>query len=353
MKTGRNDPCPCGSGKKLKHCCLRAAQTTPAAPKPPAESLQLASAWLQERHRAAFATALEELLQKVSPRQTTITPRQLDAQTSAVIQTNLVEWLIAEGEWSLRGIRQRVRDTLLGPGGPELEASQSRWIEQLGLRPLRLYEVTDVMPGVQMTLRDALDPGVAPVVVQERSGTQTMRVGTQIAGRIMQVNGHHELSGAAYSFSTLAGPRLLAQLREPTRQPGPASLAIMAAWLAQYLGPSGLPQIRHPQTGEAILLVIDHYEVPDWTVLTTLLDACPELDRDPDDGWDRRIESGGGRGRSIAYIHQGSSRNRLEILYQTQGQADAGRSWFDSLAGPAVKFLTRERTDLVGLTKHG
>lgn len=24
MKPGRNDPCPCGSGKKYKHCCLRA-----------------------------------------------------------------------------------------------------------------------------------------------------------------------------------------------------------------------------------------------------------------------------------------------------------------------------------------
>lgn len=24
---GRNDPCPCGSGRKHKHCCLRAAVT--------------------------------------------------------------------------------------------------------------------------------------------------------------------------------------------------------------------------------------------------------------------------------------------------------------------------------------
>jgi uncharacterized protein YecA (UPF0149 family) len=24
-KTGRNDPCPCGSGKKFKKCCLGAA----------------------------------------------------------------------------------------------------------------------------------------------------------------------------------------------------------------------------------------------------------------------------------------------------------------------------------------
>ncbi|MBE0511389.1 MAG: SEC-C domain-containing protein, partial [Gammaproteobacteria bacterium] len=26
MKTGRNDPCPCGSGKKYKQCCLQADQ---------------------------------------------------------------------------------------------------------------------------------------------------------------------------------------------------------------------------------------------------------------------------------------------------------------------------------------
>lgn len=25
-KVGRNEPCPCGSGKKFKKCCLRAAQ---------------------------------------------------------------------------------------------------------------------------------------------------------------------------------------------------------------------------------------------------------------------------------------------------------------------------------------
>ena len=24
MKVGRNDPCPCGSGKKYKHCCYAA-----------------------------------------------------------------------------------------------------------------------------------------------------------------------------------------------------------------------------------------------------------------------------------------------------------------------------------------
>jgi len=32
MTPGRNDPCPCGSGKKYKHCCLRAAADSADSP---------------------------------------------------------------------------------------------------------------------------------------------------------------------------------------------------------------------------------------------------------------------------------------------------------------------------------
>ena len=34
MKPGKNDPCPCGSGKKYKHCCEGRAVSHPAAPAP-------------------------------------------------------------------------------------------------------------------------------------------------------------------------------------------------------------------------------------------------------------------------------------------------------------------------------
>lgn len=33
MKPGRNDPCPCGSGRKLKRCCGEAPTGTRAAGK--------------------------------------------------------------------------------------------------------------------------------------------------------------------------------------------------------------------------------------------------------------------------------------------------------------------------------
>jgi tetratricopeptide (TPR) repeat protein len=34
-KTGRNDPCPCGSGKKYKQCCLRKDEAAALAAAPP------------------------------------------------------------------------------------------------------------------------------------------------------------------------------------------------------------------------------------------------------------------------------------------------------------------------------
>jgi hypothetical protein len=31
MAVGRNEPCPCGSGKKYKHCCALKSQKSPLA----------------------------------------------------------------------------------------------------------------------------------------------------------------------------------------------------------------------------------------------------------------------------------------------------------------------------------
>ena len=44
-KTGRNQPCPCGSGKKYKHCCLERDRASPleASRHPPAHLPDLAT----------------------------------------------------------------------------------------------------------------------------------------------------------------------------------------------------------------------------------------------------------------------------------------------------------------------
>ena len=60
-KTGRNEPCPCGSGKKYKHCCANAG-TTPAEAKGHDGAVERAVAWLTTKHRKAVGAAIDEML---------------------------------------------------------------------------------------------------------------------------------------------------------------------------------------------------------------------------------------------------------------------------------------------------
>src|SRR5438105_351949 len=61
MKAGRNDACPCGSGKKYKNCCLEksaAAPATIAETTPEHKSAMLMNAANSLRQQGQFADAL-------------------------------------------------------------------------------------------------------------------------------------------------------------------------------------------------------------------------------------------------------------------------------------------------------
>jgi hypothetical protein len=61
-KTGRNDACPCGSGKKYKHCCLdkdRAAAFAPLVAKREELQAQRANQAIHEDYQAASREAQE------------------------------------------------------------------------------------------------------------------------------------------------------------------------------------------------------------------------------------------------------------------------------------------------------
>ena len=284
----------------------------------------------------------------------------LDDTVLEGVQINLTEWLLAEGSLLIHGTDQRTSDYLLGPKGPLLTVSQRDWLRQLTDRPLRLYVVTDVVPGAQMTLCDALDTQAEPVVVRERSGSRANLVGTQLGTRLMTVDDHYELSGAMYPFSQLAGNMLLTQLREAEKQEsGPpesrssrTSALIMRAWLAQYLAPPPMPTFMDIHSGQPILLITDHYRVNDWDALARALEDCPDVEGDRRGGWSRLIDCADGQRRPTVSVNLGKGDNTLALFYRTQSFADDGRPWFDALAGHAVRFMTREISDPKGVLAH-
>lgn len=211
-KTGRNDPCPCGSGKKFKKCCDKEV-SAPATPDSQDDGIARALTWLSSRHAKAVKTAINAAINIDLDNDEKIRLSELDDESWQCIQINATEWLLAEGSIAVKGAQRRVAELLLGPGGPAFTPAQRGWIEQLSREPLRLYDMTDVLPGVGMTLCDALDTEAPPLIVSERSGSAHARVGNLIGARIMKVDGHHEMSGASYPFSRPMNAALLAELR--------------------------------------------------------------------------------------------------------------------------------------------
>ena len=365
-KIGRNDPCPCGSGKKYKQCCGK-----PEAPvAPPADShegaVERAVAWLALHHRKAFAAALEEEIDAAAfgwmddDDDDDVVREAMAGIDDALwqqVQLNLTEWLLAEGDIKVKGEQQRVAELLLGASGPLLSVGQRAWLEQLAQRPLRLYDVTDVVPGTGITLCDALDPLQAPIAVTEREGSRSMRPGMQIGARVMAVAGGHQLSGAVYPFSMLSGRAMQDQLRVFLEQPSKheednvlmIGLLIIKGWLAQYLRPAPLPSFVHSHTGEPLLFTTDHYAVQDGSALDAVLAAQPDVHGDRVAGWDRLIECDDGQTRSLATVVAEPGGRRVSLQYKTAGLAEQGRPWFEALAGDTVKFLLREVSDPKGL----
>jgi hypothetical protein len=360
QKIGRNDPCRCGSGKKYKHCCGQPA--APAAA--PAEShegaVALAMAWLAQHHRKGFATALQTVMDDAvleifddDEDEARAAVAGLDETVWQAIHINLTEWLLAEGDMQVKGQQQGVAELLLGPSGPLLSSGQRAWLEQLARRPLRLYDVTEVVPGVGLTVCDALATDQPPIVVAERAGSQSLQAGMQIGARLMEVNGRHEFSGAVYPFSGWAGRDVQAELRALAANPSRheeddilmAGLAIIEGWLAQLLLPEPLPAIIDHHSGEPLLFISDHYAVRDWDALAAALAAQLDVQGDRKAGWDRLLDGDDGQTRSQATINAEPGGQRVAVFYQTARLAEQGRAWFDALAGDSVKFDLRRVTD--------
>ena len=295
MKLARNDPCSCGSGKKYKHCCLHLSvvQTQPLVQNKAHDgAIEKSMAWLATHQRKGWQVAFSRLMEELLDERDREEVSKLDDETIAGIQINLTEWLLAEGSILVKGVSRRVADYLIGPFGPAMTPGQRDWIQQMSQRPLRLYSVTDVHPGEQMTLCDALDVEAKPVVVLERFGSQSIHPGNFVGARIMRVGDHFELSGAAYQFSMMAGPAAANRLRDTAQEFGhlgglaqEQALVLMSSWLQQYVSPVSMPTMVDHYSGEPIVSITDHYRVLDWNALTCALQDCADIEGDRSNGW--------------------------------------------------------------------
>ncbi len=224
MKIGRNDPCPCGSGKKYKKCCLLKAET-------PSQTLyyrRLSEAHdrLADRLIAYAAQTFGEDAVDVAMHEFLMWPDTEDEISEEMLdRADPLFWPWYVFNWEYDPIDAEVE--LAGPEGRtvaelyaeersgKLDTLERRLIDSINRKPYSFLEVLSVDKGKGMTLQDILKG--ARIEVQERSGSEYVQSGDLLFGRAVLVDGVGMLIGLAATILPPGRKPDIIQLRKRLR----------------------------------------------------------------------------------------------------------------------------------------
>lgn len=351
-KIGRNDPCPCGSGRKFKKCCLMKEDEHATRHREEGTAVPQALEWLAQHYQAQVAAALDEeffgaFADNERDRMSTVSPGFQE-----LVHINSCEWIICDASIEVKGRLTPVRELLLGPGGPQLSPVSRDWLKRLGERSLSLYEVRKVKPGEGMELADLLRPDEPPVWVSEKSASRTL-VRLDIFGtRLVRSDSGFVMSGAGYPFvrdeAISCRDEILREMKGVDWDSDLArkvvSCHITGHWLEGLIAERPIPTLVDTSTGEPIMLTTDHYRVNDWQALEALLVVQPDVEGDWKEGWVRFIPLEGEMRRSRARLNPKGG-DKLEVFCRTVTLADEARQWLEQLAGKVLTYRIREMVD--------
>jgi len=195
----RNDPCPCGSGRKFKHCCLPSRTAEDSA---------------RLRVRAAEGRVVDGLLQFTI--ETWGEPLILhawedfwnyddvpeDLATTPEFDPMFVPWLVlgfvpdpesddADVDWPTQPIGLE----WLATTEPDISDLDRAYIETACRSPMSVLAVEDVTPGRSLDLKDVLTGSRFHVL--EQGASKTLRPADLIFSRIVTLDGVSLMFGAA------------------------------------------------------------------------------------------------------------------------------------------------------------
>ncbi len=347
-KPGRNDPCPCGSGLKYKRCCLNRAQTV--------------TLFTQQDRFAAFAT-IERFVSRYLEKQKDAAMDEFwDAQPDFEDELNEYQNGVSNDVFDMWFWFDRplpdgglVVDRLLRDD-PPLSAGERRFLELIRGTCVRLYEVTDVHPGVSLTLRDVVGGG--EVTVSEERGSRQLRRSDLLAARVISpgASGQPEMDAGLVPISGLLRKSVVSQLlelradfrRRNQRTGDDAFFKQMppffhAAWLTSVFDPP-IPHIQNTD-GEDTLITRVHFDVKDADRLNRALDGAEHLARE--EGSEEWTWSGNNRqGESVTLGRIELRDGTLMLEANSAERGERGRALIETLAGETVAHRGTSHEDL-------
>lgn len=350
VKIGRNDPCPCGSGKKHKLCCLQnrgvAPLTFPA----------------NVRARALAALLQFTLRDEIVPLRAALLERYFgpgmwelsDAQRQRVLQNeqcmdNFLHWFLLEA--SFEGPSRTLVNRLLSHKGHVLPLPDRRYLEAMRDSHLRLYEVEAVELDEGLRLRDCWDGTTYDV--RERMATHQLATHSVVALRLRpDPDGAVVIDGPGFGGFTQADKEeiishLSAEHEAVLKKDGNADGRFAyypCVAIAQHVIYKMLlrpPPRLTTTTGEPVSLCKLVFGVPDRDAVRASLEKIKELSPDNEDDsyvWVR------GKNRIIhASIH--FENGRLVAETHSLKRAVAVRKLLERHLGDAARYERMEEQD--------
>lgn len=341
-QVGRNDPCPCGSGRKFKRCCLNKAETG---------KLYLPG----ERDRALAK------LMRFSER------HEFEYKHEMALALFWGEWLSEESDEDLEDVMDSEQANLayhswfafdfdLGEGRTlfdlflerevnNLSTGERNFLENMRGSHLRLYEVLEVKPDQGFELRDLWDD--QRLYVSERAATRQIVAWDLIVARISPgADGEMVFETLPYLFPAAAKDELLKGLRKAHRvftrdfkEHGIVHFFKRMApvfhqlWLDRVaLRP--LPKLTTGD-GEPFVFAKVIFDLVDRNAVTASLADRDDI-IDQDDGSYVWLEAAGDSQRSLGTIVLEDRR----VVFETTSQkrAEKARDALPNLLGDSVRF---------------
>lgn len=369
-KFGRNQACPCGSGKKYKNCCLRAERRDFFA-------AQERAARAGAEDGAAAVHGLDRSL--------------VDDMTAYARRRFGQEWLMRSAEafrdpglalpllqhWSFYHVLVRGRTVaewfLNDPEERHSEAERS-WLEAQRAAWLSVWEVLDLEPGKTITLRDLLTSEERVVV--EAGGSRTLEKRDTLLARVIDHEGVSVLAGVHVQplpprGSAEAVSRMRARLRRKGSVPterlreentGRDLIGFWEDGIENCLSRvSKRPEMRNTD-GESLLFTTDHYVFGpiDIKEIRRRLMAIPGMQPPPSADDPELVyvfsREGNAAVRSMENTILGTatiSANKLRLESNSLKRADSLRKLVEKALEPLVRHRGRDHADPVARLGKG
>lgn len=276
-KPGRNDPCPCGSGKKYKKCCL--AETFVQSGKEETARKRLVANLLtfyNRQHKETIEEAKEIFWGDFVPQ------NYLEGHALDIAYQNFFEWICFD--FIIDPDRSKTLIDLYTEQNKNLTQDEHAVLTKTKNSCISLYEVQEVFPEKGLLLKDLLMGGEFDV--KEKSATRELKRWDIFATRLLLIDGQYIMSGSVYPYHIRFKNRILDDIMDAYREyreevpDGTMDMFLKESgeifnfhWYFPIQNPPPPPKL-HTTTGEPLVLSKAMFEIRDRD---TIDEALPKI----------------------------------------------------------------------------